>query len=706
MLVSRDHSHPLTTWRSSLTRIVWREITARYCLDASKEPSPNAARQAVSWLLHAHQQSGNDGVPAWYDLKRARWAPSYPETTGYLIPTLLTYSQRTQDDQIRTRAFCMADYLLRVQTPEGAIPGPGAQPAGKPPVYIFDTGQVVQGWFAAWEATGDTRYEKAAIRAGDWLVENQDGDGAWRRYQFGDQPKSYDARVAWILVEAGQKLGQARWVEAGRKSLQWVTNLQQSDGWFPNCWLERHEPVVSHTIAYAVEGLLEAGLLLKEERFVMAARLTGDALLARQRYDGHLGSDWGEGWRSLPQATCLTGDAQMARCWFRLYRVTGEVKYREAGRRALTAVTSAQLPADLPPDLAGAIPGSRPIWDRYLSWRLPNWASKFFLDAWLEWQEIQNSGETRIPDSRAVSVKEYPYPPVMILVLNWNNAPDTLECLASLERQTYPSMQVLVVDNGSTDNSVEVIRANFPQIQILETGCNLGYAGGNNVGIREALVRGTRFVFLLNNDVTVAPDAVAEMVRTMQEHPRAGLASPMILAYSQPQRIWFLGGKVDLAKPMVYRLHDGELDDGRVRSSETMDMATGSALFIRREVLDKVGLMDEAFFLYYEETDWCLKVRKAGYEIITIPTARAWHKVSASLNPTSPIITYYMTRNGLRFLARALPLRERMGPIVRLLGRSLWQAVADARRGKRMHSKARLRGLVDYLLGNFGPGEL
>jgi len=349
-------------------------------------------KSAVKWLLYAHSMSKDGGVPAFYELLRCRWASSYPETTGYIIPTLLIYADRYSNKLTRRVAFEMAKYLLWIQKPEGAIPGYGANA----PVYVFDTGQVLQGWLAAWEASGNTYYEQAAVRAGDWLVKNQDNDGAWRCNRFGGQPKSYDARVGWILIEAGQKLDRGTWVEAGRLALQWVADLQQSDGWFPNCWLEPHEPVVSHTIAYAIEGLLEGGLRLAEEQFVMAARCAADALLTRQGVRGHLSSDWAEGWRSLSQAACLTGDAQMARCWLRLYQVTGEKKYREAGRRALIAVASAQLPADFPPELAGAVPGSWPIWGRYLSWKLPNWASKFFVDACLAWQEIQDNNASPI----------------------------------------------------------------------------------------------------------------------------------------------------------------------------------------------------------------------------------------------------------------------------------------------------------------------
>lgn len=156
---------------------------------------------------------------------------------------------------------------------------------------------------------------------------------------------------------------------------------QAADGWFDHVLLEPTMPAVTHTIAYAVEALLEAGLLLAEERYVAAARAAADALLARQRPDGSLSALWAPGWRPLSRAACLTGDAQMARCWLRLYQHTGEARYLEAGWRALAFVTAVQPAGDRWPPIRGAIPGSWPVWGPYLRWRYPNWAAKFFLDA-------------------------------------------------------------------------------------------------------------------------------------------------------------------------------------------------------------------------------------------------------------------------------------------------------------------------------------
>lgn len=355
---------------------LWAGLSSR---SRRPQPAPDLrrhARLALDWLLAAHARSTDGGVPAFYDLLRDRWAPSYPETTGYLIPTLLAAAGRYGYDPARCAALAMADYLLRVQTAEGAIPGWGSTT-----VYIFDTGQVLFGWLAAWRATGDARFERAMVRAADWLLAQQEPAGYWTRYQFGGRVKSWDARVGWALAEVGLALERPAYVAAGRRCLDWALTQQAADGWFDHVLLEPGLPPVTHTIAYAVEALLEAGLLLAEERYVAAARAAADALLVRQRPDGSLSALWAPGWRPLSRAACLTGDAQMALCWLRLHQHTGEPRYREAGRQALAFVAGAQRGDDRWPPIRGAIAGSHPVWGPYLPWCFPNWAAKFFLDA-------------------------------------------------------------------------------------------------------------------------------------------------------------------------------------------------------------------------------------------------------------------------------------------------------------------------------------
>ena len=351
----------------------------------TKPPSPadtwaaQAMERAVDWLMLAQAGSRDGGVPAFYNWLRNRWAPSYPETTGYLIPTLLAYGNQAGHQDVVRAALVMADYLLSVQSPEGAIPGWG----GRLPVFIFDTAQVLQGWLAAWQQTAKAEYLAAARRAAGWLVAQQDPGGFWTHHQFGGHVKTWDVRVGWPLIQAGRATGETSYLDAGRRCLDWALTQQQADGWFEHCALEPGEPPVLHTIAYAIEGLLEGGLLLQENRHVEAARRAADALLARQRPDGSLSAYWSPGWQPASRSTCLTGDAQMALCWLRLHQITGRPDYRDAARRILQFVSGTQRADDAWPPVRGAIAGSHPLWGRYLRWCYPNWAAKFLVDALL-----------------------------------------------------------------------------------------------------------------------------------------------------------------------------------------------------------------------------------------------------------------------------------------------------------------------------------
>ncbi|MBE2233726.1 MAG: hypothetical protein IAE85_09540 [Anaerolinea sp.] len=343
----------------------------------------------MAWLLAAQRQTPNGGVPAFYDLLHDSWAPSYPETTGYIIPTLLVFAERHAHEASRRAALQMADYLLSVQTPEGAVRGWGAES----PPFVFDTGQVLQGWLAAWQATGDQRFLAALTKAADWLATHQDPAGFWQAYQYQAQIKTWDNRVGWALLQAGQATGELRFTAAGRRCLDWALAQQAGDGWLDHCSLEPGQPPVTHTLAYAIEGFLESGALLADDRYIDAARLAADALLARQRRDGSLSAYWGPGWRPLSRSACLTGNAQMALCWLRLHELTGGPEYLPAGRRILAAVAACQRVDDPWRPIRGAIPGSRPLWGRYLRWRYPNWAAKFFLDALLLEQRLTEEAQ-------------------------------------------------------------------------------------------------------------------------------------------------------------------------------------------------------------------------------------------------------------------------------------------------------------------------
>lgn len=281
---------------------------------------------------------------------------------------------------------------------------------------------------------------------------------------------------------------------------------------------------------------------------------------------------------------------------------------------------------------------------------------------------------------------------VFIIILNWNGRDDTLACLASVAQINYPSFRVIVVDNGSTDNSVDAIRTAFPAVDLIETGKNLGFAGGNNVGIRCALELGADYVFLLNNDTEVDPGLLDAFAVAAERYPNAGVFGGKIYYHAEPQRIWYAGARWNQDTARFDQVGEGELDDGRTYSAacET-DYACGCAFLLPAARLREIGLLDEDFFLYFEETDWCFRAKKAGHPSIFVPEAKLWHKVSVSFGGEgSPLALYFITRNRLLWARRhaGMPMRLR---VYRMAVRSLVARCGAALAGRRTGDTFTLR---------------
>lgn len=237
---------------------------------------------------------------------------------------------------------------------------------------------------------------------------------------------------------------------------------------------------------------------------------------------------------------------------------------------------------------------------------------------------------------------------VDVVVLNWNGWQDTLACLASLQNLDYPHFNVLVVDNGSTDGSVEYIKKAMPSVELLQTGANLGFGGGCNAGLRHALARGADYIWLINSDATVHPGALSALVRVAEQNPALGAVGSVLFEVDQRDRVQLWGGgTVNLwLGQSQHRLSAGPLD-----------FISGASVLLRRTALEEVGLFDQAtFFMYWEDTDLAFRLRKAGWQLAVADDSRVWHKQSASLGKRSPLLDEYFTRSGVRFLRRYAPV--------------------------------------------------
>jgi hypothetical protein len=307
------------------------------------------------------------------------------------------------------------------------------------------------------------------------------------------------------------------------------------------------------------------------------------------------------------------------------------------------------------------------------------------------------------PDDRRPT--EDNWPQVAIIILNWNGLEDTLQCLESLSRLDYVNYEVVVVDNGSTDGSVPAIRDSFPGATILENRENLGFTGGNNVGLRRALAQATDYALLLNNDTEVAPDFLRRLVDVADADPAVSIAGPTIYYHERPDVIWSAGGAIDWRRGSTRMVGIDERDGGQFGTEpRVVDFVTGCCMLVQRAVLEQVGLMDERFFAYYEETEWCVRARRGGFKIVHVPGAKVWHKISPPAQADSPFVHYYMTRNRLLFLASTgAGLRAWGHTLVTEYLRTLLSWTFRPKwRGKRVQRQMMLRAVGDAWRGRWG----
>ena len=243
------------------------------------------------------------------------------------------------------------------------------------------------------------------------------------------------------------------------------------------------------------------------------------------------------------------------------------------------------------------------------------------------------------------------FPKVSIIIVNYNGIDDTLECLNSLKSLSYPNCEVIIVDNASRDASsaLNKIYNDFPNVKIISLGQNLGFAGGNNVGIDYALKQQkAECILLLNNDTVVAPDFLKKMIEAGELDEKMGIVGAKIYYHSDRKRIWCNGGHfswTDGGKHEEYNRLDANPNDAKIKPTKFI---TGCVMLIKAETILNIGLMDESFFMYYEDIDWSLRAKKAGYNIAVATSAHIWHKVSRSAAEMGePKRHYYHIRNAL-----------------------------------------------------------
>ncbi len=347
-------------------------------------------RAAAKWLCRAQDNSASadGGVARAFKCTRYwgegsyGWQPSYPETTGYILPTFLALSDFFDDDDFYKRAIRMADWEVEIQLPTGAVMGSVIGAPISP--AAFNTGQVIFGWLSAFDKTGNKVYLNSAKRAGEYLVSIQDTAGGFGKgdSQFARKgATTYNARVAWALILLGKTCARDEFIVAGKQNIEGALKKQNGKGWFAdNCLTDARNPLL-HTIGYTIRGILEAGILLNESRYLDAAFKAMDALCRCQQPNGQISGRLDENWKPRVNYDCITGDAQIAIAWMRGDVMTGRMDYKEAARRVIDFIKTTQNLNHPNPGIRGGIKGSFPFDGEYGQYELLNWATKFFCDA-------------------------------------------------------------------------------------------------------------------------------------------------------------------------------------------------------------------------------------------------------------------------------------------------------------------------------------
>ena len=363
----------------------WREWLRSYPVDPTHESHLVAA---IEWLVRAQDATPDAGLSRAYSLVRhlhygrRGWQPSYPETTGYIIPTLYAAARRFGRPELAVRAERAARWEIEIQLPTGAVRG-GAIGERESPA-VFNTGQVLLGWLAAFEETGQGSFADAARRAARYLVATLDPDGHWRsdnsRFARADATL-YNTRTAWALAEAGARLDERRFSAAAARSLHAAADLQTENGWLPWCCLTDPAQPLLHTLAYAIRGLLEGGRVLNEPRLLHAAERGARPLTATVGTDGWMPGRYRSDWSPAVRWSCLTGQAQMANNWMRLAEITGDATWLEPVPSVLRFLKRTQNRHSGEPGLRGGIKGAWPVGGAYGAYEVLSWATKFFADA-------------------------------------------------------------------------------------------------------------------------------------------------------------------------------------------------------------------------------------------------------------------------------------------------------------------------------------
>ena len=373
---------------SAFSRHVLNDLSA--FLTSSVRPIPGETRErakaAVEWICRAQDATADNGVSLGYFPcdEPSGWRASYPETSGYVIVSLLEFAKRFGDNGALERALRIAWWEIRIQMPSGGVQGGPVCPRERQSPCAFNTGMVLDGWSTAYRTSGDRAFLEAGRRAAAFLVSDLTSEGYFRtngQFVTAGEIKTYNCLCAWSLYRIGDDTGQDSYRSAAVRVIEAALRQKQASGWFANNCLTRPDAPLLHTIGYTLQGILEVGILTNRQDFVTAVEVPVQALLSRMSPRGFLHGRFYANWEPASFWSCLTGSAQLAIVCYRLFEFTGSRQYWEGAERLLNYLKALQAVDSLEPCINGALAGSFPILGGYMTAGYPNWATKYLLDA-------------------------------------------------------------------------------------------------------------------------------------------------------------------------------------------------------------------------------------------------------------------------------------------------------------------------------------
>ena len=292
------------------------------------------------------------------------------------------------------------------------------------------------------------------------------------------------------------------------------------------------------------------------------------------------------------------------------------------------------------------------------------------------------------------------YPKVSIIILNWNGLKDTIECLESLRKITYPNYEVIIVDNGSSGNDPDVLEQKYKDyIRLIRNKENLGFAGGINIGIKYAFKKKADYILNLNNDIIVEKNFLEPLVEDMLKDERIGITGPANYCYYEPQKLFSSGRKINWWK-------GGTIELDLRQGPKEVDCLAGCCLLIKKEVINKIGYFYKPYFLDFEETDYCVKAKDSGFKILCEPKSKVWHKIRATLDKIPAAHCYYFYRNKLLFMRRNAPFYFEYPFYIYFSLYLIFRYLENLANKNNLMAFSIKNALIDFWQGNFGKRNL